>query len=327
MPFCPTCSQEFEGFASACPDCQVDLVEERPAADGPSEDPLRFLLFGAADEDVADLVARALEGMGIPHMVAELTLPGLADEVILFQLPAPLYNRAVTALERHPGLERDLFFPAEEAAEEAGETAEQPAEQVGEGLLLFRAAAGEGRREDEIRESELLTRPAAELARQGDEALVELLELVRRGVDPVRERAIVLLRAFGPGGIQAQARLLAVLAREGREAALYGLLREIRERVDRPEMLDELVDVCADRETAVRQRSLALHALGRCELMGLYERIVPLLDDSDPRIREDADEALCSLSDEDMGFDPELPSEERKAVMERWRAWFARRLG
>ena len=52
-----------------------------------------------------------------------------------------------------------------------------------------------------------------------------------------------------------------------------------------------------------------------------------LLDDADPVIREEADEVLCTLSDEDMGFDPELPPAERREVAGAWRAWFERRLG
>jgi HEAT repeat protein len=92
-----------------------------------------------------------------------------------------------------------------------------------------------------------------------------------------------------------------------------------------PDALRPLTDVALDRGVAPERRCLALHALGRLGVAAVHRDLVTLLDDPDPSVREEADEALCTLADEDLGYDPDLPSAERRTFADKWLRFFADR--
>jgi hypothetical protein len=56
-----------------------------------------------------------------------------------------------------------------------------------------------------------------------------------------------------------------------------------------------------------------------------FPEIIPLLSDEDPDVRDEADNTLCTLSDEDMGFDTEAPEPERETIRRKWQEWWSGR--
>ncbi len=302
MPFCPSCRQEFESFASACPDCDVELTEAlAPAAGGPS---FELLLVVASDEETAEAMRTALAPSGIPVGAVAEDGPKLPGNAVGLLLPREFANQAIRMLDAHPELVRDALQLEE---------GEEP-------VLFFKRGDPSAAALD----VEILSRPVAEIVARGQEAVVPLLEFVRIGDDVARDRAVRALRGFGDEGLVLLARHLAVLAREQREAAFYHVGRELRERLTDASALDDLIAVAADGSLETGARTLALHALGRLELKEVWRGIVPLLADADETVREEADEALCTLSDEDMGYEPDLDAAGIAAVQEKWTAWFSR---
>lgn len=302
--FCPNCRQEFEAFAAACPDCDVALAESlEPGAAAASA--FQLTLVVASDPETAALIKTTLAPTSIPVGDAETDaanrLPG--DSVGLL-LPYEFTRTALGAIDANPELTRGLI-PLDEGDPAVFVKRTDPADGPGPALDLS-----------------LLHLSVPQLVARGTGVIVPLLEFVRIGDDPARDHAIRALRTFGPEGQGVLARQLAVLARELREAALYQVVREIREKLQDASALDDLVAVAGDRGLATGVRTLALHALGRLELKAVHPALIPLLADSDPIVREEADEALCTLSDEDMGFDPEMGPEEIAEIQARWLAHF-----
>ena len=313
MPFCPNCRQEYEAFASSCPDCEVPLADELETQ-GSSKDPaLALAILLAANAEIAELMRADLKRVGIP--VGELEEGALPDAGGLegLLLPQPMFRQVLTVLDRNPKISRAMREVA--LPEEDGETRLET-------IVCYEARKELGGGEEEISDSELLNRPRSEIIARGSEVVEELLTLVRRGDDPAREQAVLALYGMGDVGLKALASMLAVLSRDGREAALFAVMRMIRDQLEDPALLKELLDVATDSTLTDRQRALALHALGRSGVLAVYERILPLLDDPELFISEEADEALCTLADEDMGFDPDMSAEERAVIREQWRVWF-----
>ncbi|MFH0947172.1 MAG: hypothetical protein V2A76_18445 [Planctomycetota bacterium] len=313
MPYCPDCRQEYESFATSCPDCNVPLVAELEAVASSKDPSLALAILLASNAGVAGLMREDLRQVGIP--VGELGEGVLPEdgELAGLLLPQPMFRQVLTVLDRNPKISRttrEIPMPGEDGQERV------------ETIVCYEARKEEDAVEEEIKGSPLLDRPRSELIALGSEVVEELLTLVRRGDQPTREQAVVVLNAMGDVGLAALASMLAVLSRDGREGALFSVLRMIRERIEDPALLSDLLDVAGDSSLKARPRALALHALGRSGLPPVYERILPLLDDPDHFIREEADEALCTLADEDMGFDPDMRAEERAKVRERWRIWF-----
>jgi hypothetical protein len=311
MPFCPQCRHEYESHAVDCPDCDVALVEVLGAE--PEKPEFSLMLLLAAGEQAAKLAEGSLRRVGLPvRRLDPDKLQSQASEIGLL-VPQEMFRQAVSLLDADARLFRTSAVV--HLADEQGEVKEQA-------LIcyqLFELAAAET---GEIRAPDLLQRPLEELVAESTEIVGELLEFIRRGDETTRKQALAVVHRMGPNGLEALTRMLAVLCREGREAALFAVLKLIESRLTDSAQLADLVAVAVDQEQEPRHRALALHALGRCGLRGVYEPILTLLDDPDPIIREEADETLCTLSDEDMGFDPELPEPERARIRENWRVWF-----
>ena len=67
--------------------------------------------------------------------------------------------------------------------------------------------------------------------------------------------------------------------------------------------------------------TLALHVLAQFPVSSTAHGLVQLLSHEDAVVREGADEALCALSGEDMGFDAEADAAERVEAVEAWTRW------
>ena len=65
--WCPKCGEQFHWDVAVCPDCNVDLVEQRP---GPAPTPNVELLrvFVATDEALAEIAKSLLEGEKIEYL-------------------------------------------------------------------------------------------------------------------------------------------------------------------------------------------------------------------------------------------------------------------
>jgi len=303
--FCPKCRQEFEAFAELCPDCEISLADslEPGAAGAPA---FQLTLVVASDVETAVLIRETLAPTGIPvgdvETDAKNRLPG--DSVGLL-LPYEFTKTALGAIDANPGLTRGLI----------------PLDEGDPAVFVKQTDPTDG--PEVALDMSLLTLTPAQLVTRGTGVIVSLLEFVRIGDDAARDHAIRGLRAFGPEGLSVLARQLAVLARELREASLYQVVREIREKLTDSSALEDLIAVVADGRLPTGSRTLGLHALGRLELKDVHPHLIPLLADPDPIVREEADEALCTLSDEDMGFDPDMDPAEVAATQERWRSHFS----
>ena len=316
MPFCPQCRHEFESHAADCPDCEVVLVEE--LVEGGAEPQFRLMLLLGADEEVLDLLEQTLGRARIP--VCRLDPERLQSDSLEagLMVPQELFRQAVSLLDGDTRLLRTSVVV--NVKDDQGE----PQEQALVCYRLFdRTESGAG----EIRAPELLQQPTQVLVSRGAEIVNDLLEFIRRGDETTRQKALSVMCGMGSESLEALARMLAVLAREGREAAVFAVVKMIQARLSDPAQLTDLIAVALDAGLDPVHRALALHALGRCELTGVYEPILALLDDPYLIIREEADETLCALSDEDMGFDPDLPPEERAVIREHWRIWFLEHRG
>jgi hypothetical protein len=285
---CPKCSQEFEDFASQCPDCEVPL-----AAPGAARSANGAAVLRMADALAATIARDVLMEAGVdfqPHAV-----PGTPFTQFVLD-PADL-ERATGVLASQEGLRAD----------------------AGVGGVTTYSAIETG---DEGSEASLSALPP--LPRDPREAISVLADALRKGAPPVRAVAAARLGAAGPAGIEALVAALPEFIEQKKDVAVFVVVRELRERAIDADALKPLVKTARDADARLELRLLALHALGRFELPKLGRELLDLIDDPIPEIREAADEALCCLTDEDLGFDPHLASDERRAFMARWDALLRR---
>jgi hypothetical protein len=307
MPFCPSCRQEFESFVTRCYDCEVDLVAALKSGREAAPDAAAVVILDAPS---AEYVLKLLQSAGVPARAEPGTASGLRQGASFVVFPVPYAQGVVGALSADPALEEV----------EPQNAARAPHPIVG----AFRAAPRKVA-DDSIQTAPLLDEPVPLLVRRGESILPELVELVRRGAPKLRETALSAVSGFGPKG---RASLIAELprwARELRADALYGAAKVLRDaKVDETAWLG-LLDLASERAGKSDARCLALHVLGRTGQVRFASRILPLLQDPDLHVREAADEALCNLLDDDLGFDPEAGESDRKRVVEAWGKLLAKR--
>ncbi len=323
MPFCPGCRQEYESFAKRCPDCQKDLVAT--LTDKVEKPPTSVVV--AVDRTAADRILARLRALRVPCMEDPGEDPlsvQLPDGAVAILVPEPVAKTTIDLLGRTPGLRPELTSLPAALENEADEDAEEVA------CVLFHAAdtsaATPAAPVASAPVGDVLREPSGEILRRGDAALDELTALALSREDRIAAAAIFKLRGLGDVGLRRLAALVAPLAKNGSEPLLYAVLKEVKSRVTDAGAFSACADLANDRSASGESRRLALHALGQLGIPALHARIVPLLDDPDAQIREEADEALCSLADDDLGFDPGMSPTDRQRVMGEWRRLFADRL-
>lgn len=175
---------------------------------------------------------------------------------------------------------------------------------------------------DEIRESDLLDLPFTEILREGEENLDELMQLVIRGTPAVGKRAATLLSLMGGSGIEALQKLVKVALENGRLTTVTIVAGTLRGTEFDPAFWKEFVPYL---NNGVPVRIKALELLGHFADLSAFPAILPALDDPDPDVRDEADNTLCVLSDEDMGFDTDAPPASRREKIALWKEWWNRR--
>lgn len=288
MKTCPKCAQEFEDFAADCPDCEVPLAA--PGAGRAGNQAVTMLM---ADPMAATVARDALMEAEVPFLPQ--SVPGTPFTEFLFDPAEAERARDVLAAQRS--------LRAGSAASGAAAYTYQEVEASGS-------------------EPAWVALPA--LPRDPEQALALLAQALRLGAPAVRAAAAARLAASGRPGLDALVQALTEFLTQNKDAAVFAVTRELRERPLDAEALHPVVAVAADAGQPLERRLLALHALGRFELPKLGRPLVALIDDPIPEIREAADETLCCLTDEDLGFDPHLTSDERRAFLARWDAVFRR---
>lgn len=292
MPFCPTCRQEFEAFAKECPDCEVALTAELPAEPVVQDRPTADLR--ADDLESAQAMLDLIQSAGIPVVPGPDPAPG---ERYILRVPSDFERSTGSLIAASPQFEQTSGAPAS-----------------------YRFVAPETvEAEDEPPDLSVLRDSVRQLAARGSEVIAPLLEIVRRGEGDARKKAVLAISAMGPVGRQALTLQATALAREGRDQALYAVVGELRTHPMSRDDLAELEGIAVGKEADPEIRIAALHALGRFRLPELADSIVELLSDPNPGLREAADEALCNLLDDDVGFDSNSPAGEQAAAITRWR--------
>jgi hypothetical protein len=310
MPFCPTCRQEFESFAAACLDCGVELVATLAAPQAQRAVPDALVAIAALDERAAAAIAELLTAAAVPHRLVPSAGDGLAADAVTVLLP-DLYGKGVVrALDSEPGLL----------------TAEAPAAPAPEGLPWLAAyRSAEAAPREVIQDPPLLREPLERLRELGPAIHPELVSIVARGDETARRKAIRALLRLAPETDPVIASGLPLLAAEARPEPLYELARALRDVHAGAEIYRPLVALVADPrgDADADAKVRALHVIGRSERLELGTALVPLLQDEDELVREAADEALCSLTDRDLGFDPTAPAAERAPYLPKWETLLA----
>ncbi len=318
MPFCPGCRQEFEAFAARCPDCDKPLVatlEARAAAARPA-----MSMLVAADRAAAERMIACFAAVKLPSMEAPGDEPlrvKVPEGAVAILVPEPAARAALMVLDRAEDLSIEVVtLPASDPNAEESEIA---CSLIRCGDRATRSAPAA------LPPTDVLSLSPEQARARGEVAQDELAALLVHPDGEVSARASLLLSRIGDDGVRRLARELPALARRGADAAFYAALKRVKDhRVD-PAAFAPCVDVAYDRGAPVEIRRLALHGLGQLGIVALHEKILPLLDDPEPDVREEADEALCALADDDLGFDPEMPRDERLRIIEEWKRLFAQR--
>ena len=82
-----------------------------------------------------------------------------------------------------------------------------------------------------------------------------------------------------------------------------------------------LVDVLGDHKDFYCRLGAAT-ALGALKAVDAFDALVEALGDKDELVKTAANEALAAISNEDMGFVPDMSRNERTRVQRKWRTWF-----
>jgi hypothetical protein len=180
----------------------------------------------------------------------------------------------------------------------------------------------ESGKHEEIRDPELLQRSTSDLVDQGEEVINELIEIVARGDQSARHRAAYVLSCMGESGIVALIKLLKVAIEKAEHDTAISLIRVMRQELEPGEGWEDFIEYLDGKPD---QKILALQALNVLGGFEVFDQVLNLLRDPDPEVRDEADNTLCTLSEEDMGFDAAAPEEDRERAIGKWEAWWAGR--
>jgi|GEM_PF-442082 len=307
MSFCPNCHEEYEGGVEECFDCGVRLVESLDESSKTSR-AQEYLTFRAGSANDLAVMKEALERWDVPCRLAASAGPdgieeGDASEEHLLAVPAQFGEKAMRVLAQltHLGWSPGAEGPTDEAqAADDGAPANEPSHEL-------------------IESASLLEQSLTEIARRGDEVIDELLKLVAQGSAGIQKKAARALVFMGPKGEDALIELMKVALENARMETVTTLLAALREAEYAGPAWRELRPYL-QREAAIRIKTLEI--LSHLGELGTIPDIMPYLSDPDPAVRDEADNALCMLSDEDMGFDGRAAPEEREQCIALWKEWW-----
>jgi hypothetical protein len=159
--------------------------------------------------------------------------------------------------------------------------------------------------------------------------LEQLTEAPERSLQSLRALAEGPSERLGAQAVQRLVQLLRVLDRSldavlleaiegGRRRETFALVRELKEQPP----LDLSLQIAA-RLPQLDLAALvpALHALGQLPDLRVAPAVLSLLEHASEEVRVEADEVLCWISGEDMGFDAAANDAERAHAIGRWQSW------
>jgi len=311
MPFCPKCHEEYEPGVTECFDCGeklVDSLEEGSGGGNPAGDPAEMVAFKARSSDELDVMENSLKQWNVPCLRLEDKEPGDAGSDLAFgkdrlalAVPQPFAEKAMQILARVTQVHVDEPADGETAGEEE-------------------AGAEKEAQDGEIHESPLLARPLTEVARMGESVLDELITLVIRGSVPLKKRAAIALSFMGNLGFVATLKLMKVALEKEEEETVNILMASLRDAEYKGDEWREFLSYLKDKSPLVRAK--ALEVIGQLGDKSAFPDVMPLLADGQSRVRDEADNTLCLLSDEDMGFEADASPKKRARVAEKWKAWW-----
>jgi len=298
MSICPKCKQEYETGVQECADCMVVLVEELESEESEQSAPVSFAFFRAQNEEVLDLMFNSVAHH--QHLPVQVT-----DEI------------------PEKGLKGHFLITPDVTAGQVGrilDTAVPDLIGEGEGLERVYRIYHKGE-EHEIRNPEILKKPIFELMEEGEKNIEELAEIVVRGDKNARQRAAFVLASLGEPGAKVLVELLKTAIEKEQNEIVLSLIRVVREEFDAGFAIEEFSPLL---EGSEQNKILTLQVYCAFANIKAFPMIIPLLADSSPLVRDEADNALCELSDEDFGFDTEADEDERNKVKANWAAWWER---
>ena len=276
-----------------CPQCQAEYQQELSScADCEVE-----LVASLGSSEAADALEPYLLRFE-PGPLAETTLELLSRAKVPFrehsegvEIPSGM-ARAVLA-----GLDMFLEFQSEEEG--------------GARVVAVRP-------QEETPDLEILKRPVGRLLEAFEDSVRELRRI---GEKPEWGRAAeamqCLLALFRAQGADPEERLLMALC-EGPACEVFALTRELAEHHS-PDLPLRILAGLAELDT--EHLIHALHVLGQMPDPRVAPFMMSFLEHDDDRVRAEADEVLCWVSNTDVGFEPEGPENERQEATSRWRAW------
>ena len=293
MPICPQCREEYEDGVSQCFDCGVSLVESFDDIPSTGEGPGKVVFPAGSEEELKGMEA-CLKQWQIPYSLAS-NEPNVDIDGLGLVVPPPYGDKAAQRLLAHAKL-----------AQKGGSCA---------------SAGCCGTAEAATGEPELLKQSLGALARKGESVMDELIELIVKGDAAAQRRAALALSYMGRKGIQAIVKLMKVALEKERIETVTVLLTVLRQTEF---VIEEWQEFLPYLRHDVVVRTKALEVIGHLGDIDAFDRVLPLLSDAEPAVCDEADNTLCLLSDEDMGFESDAPLEERTRCIEMWKEWWER---
>jgi HEAT repeat protein len=300
MPFCPNCREQYESHVSRCADCDVDLVdrlsraepaEASPSAGGPP--PHSFTLY-AASEELAGRLANALDRADCPFVRGAEPAEVKGRTAWPISVPDEYAHQIASLL----GIDPDAI--------EQGDT--------GSWVLL---APGSREAAGAAFESPLMRESNSTILRRGEPAIPELLEVVWKGESGEQRRAAELLAELGVAGAQALTEIARKAIVEGDRERLQPIAFGLRNvHGYRP---DEAFSPFLEDGSATA-RALAAIVVGRTGKESAVKLLVPLLEDPELEVREEAIEGLYQITHEDYDYEADADPADRAAAIARWKS-------
>ncbi|MBI1853459.1 MAG: HEAT repeat domain-containing protein [Planctomycetes bacterium] len=280
-----------------CADCEVELVATLRSASAESaaeERPHNAFTLYATSEELADRLARALERADCPNIRGKQPVEVKGRQTWSVSIPMEFTSHVMSSL----GIDPD-------SVEESDD---------GSWVLV---APVERERAPDAFESPLLGESNAAILRRGGAVIPELLEIVWKASESEQRRAAELLAELGVAGAQALTEIARKAVIEGERMRLHAItfgLGNVHEY--RP---DEAFSPFLEDANSTT-RALAAMVIGRTGSETSIRLLVPLLEDPEVEVREEAIEGLYHITHDDLGFEADAPAAERAAAVAKWKS-------